>query len=393
MSSMIVPKGEPRRSVFIVAGEASGDLHGANLVCEMKKLDPALTFSGVGGKRLEAEGVHLVARSADMAVVGITEVFTKIRFILGIFSRIRKMLREEKPDLLVLIDYPDFNLRLAAVAKNSGVPVFYYISPQVWAWRKGRVKQIRRIVDRMAVILPFEKAFYAERDFHADFVGHPLLDVVKRSRSRKQALNDFGLFEKHPIVALLPGSREKEVKSLLPVMLGASVLLKEKYPDAQFILPLAETVDAHMVEQILQASPPPVKIISGQTYDAVGLADVALVTSGTATLETALLEIPMVIVYRISALTAAIGKRLIRLAHIGLVNIIAGKTLVPELIQEDATAVRLAREALKILADSDLRQAILAGLTEMRHRLGEPGASQRAAQVALQVMEKHRFNR
>jgi len=391
MSSMIVPKGEPRRAVFIVAGEASGDLHGANLVREMKKLDPAITFSGVGGKRMEAEGVHLVARSADMAVVGITEVLTKIRFILGIFSRIRKMLREEKPDLLVLIDYPDFNLRLASVAKGAGVPVFYYISPQVWAWRKGRVKQIRRVVDRMAVILPFEKAFYAERDFHADFVGHPLLDVVKRSRSREQALNEFGLLEKHPIVALLPGSREKEVKSLLPVMLGASVLLKENHPDAQFILPLAETVDAHMVEQILQASPLPVKIISGQTYDAVGLADVALVTSGTATLETALLEIPMVIVYRISALTAAIGKRLIRLEHIGLVNIIAGKTLVPELIQEEATAVRLAQEAMKILADSDLRQAIHEGLTEMRHRLGEPGASHRAARIALQVMEKHRF--
>jgi len=388
---MIVPKGEPRRAVFIVAGEASGDLHGANLVREMKKLDPALTFSGVGGKRMEAEGVHLVARSADMAVVGITEVLTKIRFILGIFSRIRKMLREEKPDLLVLIDYPDFNLRLASVAKGAGVPVFYYISPQVWAWRKGRVKQIRRVVDRMAVILPFEKAFYAERDFHADFVGHPLLDVVKRSRSREQALNEFGLLEKHPIVALLPGSREKEVKSLLPVMLGASVLLKEDHPDAQFILPLAETVDAHMVEQILQASPLPVKIISGQTYDAVGLADVSLVTSGTATLETALLEIPMVIVYRISALTAAIGKRLIRLEHIGLVNIIAGKTLVPELIQEEATAVRLAQEAMKILTDSDLRQAIHKGLTEMRYRLGEPGASHRAARIALQVMEEHRF--
>ena len=391
MSSMIVPKGKTRRAVFIVAGEASGDLHGAGLVREMKKLDPTLTFSGVGGKRMEAEGVRLVARSAEMAVVGITEVFTKIRFILGIFFRIRKILREEKPGLLVLIDYPDFNLRLAAVAKRAGVPVFYYISPQIWAWRKGRVKQIRRVVDRMAVILPFEKAFYAERDFHADFVGHPLLDVAKRSRSREKALVDFGLLEKHPIVALLPGSREKEVKSLLPIMLGASVLLKENHPDAQFILPLAETVDAHMAEQILRVSPLSVKIISGQTYDAVGLADVALVTSGTATLETALLEIPMVIVYRISALTAAIGKRLIRLKHIGLVNIIADEAIVPELVQEKATSACLAREALKILADGDLRQAIHEGLTKMRHRLGERGASLRAARIALQVMEKHRF--
>ncbi len=384
---MIATKTEHCRSVVIVAGEASGDLHGANLVREMKALDPSLSFRGVGGRRLEGEGVGLVAQSSEMAVVGITEVFTKIRFILGVFSRLRKMLRKERPDLLVLIDYPDFNLRLAAAAKAAGVPVFYYISPQVWAWRKSRVHQIRRVVDRMAVILPFEKAFYADMGLTVHFVGHPLLDVVKRSQPREKSLADFGLQDKQPIVSLLPGSRDKEIRSLLPVMLSAAVLLKENYPEAQFILPLADTVDPRMVDQIIRTYPLPVTVVSGQIYDAVGLADVALVASGTATLETALLEIPMVIVYRISALTAAIGKRLIRLDHIGLVNIIAGKTLVPELIQEDVNALRLADEAMKILSDRKRYGDIRKGLAEIRNKLGKPGASCRAAQLALSMMD------
>ena len=384
---MTAAKTEHYRSVVIVAGEASGDLHGANLVREMKALDPSLSFRGVGGRRLEGEGVGLVAQSSEMAVVGITEVFTKIRFILGVFSRLRKMLRKERPDLLVLIDYPDFNLRLAAAAKAAGVPVFYYISPQVWAWRKSRVHQIRRVVDRMAVILPFEKAFYADMGLTVHFVGHPLLDVVKRSQPREKSLADFGLRDKQPIVSLLPGSRDKEIRSLLPVMLSAAVLLKENYPEAQFILPLADTLDPRMVDQIIRTYPLPVTVVSGQIYDAVSLADVALVASGTATLETALLEIPMVIVYRISALTAAIGKRLIRLDHIGLVNIIAGKTLVPELIQEDVNASRLADEAMKILSDRKRYGDIRKGLAEIRNKLGKTGASCRAAQLALNMMD------
>jgi len=372
---------------MIVAGEASGDLHGANLVREMKALDPSIAFSGVGGRRLEAEGVNLVARCSEMAVVGITEVFTKIRFILGVFIKLRKMLRDEKPELLILIDYPDFNLRLASAAKALGIRVFYYISPQVWAWRKGRVRQIKRVVDRMAVILPFEKAFYAGKGYAVDFVGHPLLDVVKRHRSRETALKDFGLADRWPIVALLPGSRDKEIKSLLPEMLGAAVLLKESYPEVQFILPLADTVDPRTVDQIIQMYPVSVNVVSGQIHDAVGLADVALVASGTATLETALLEIPMVILYRISPLTAAIGKRLIRLEHIGLVNIIAGRTVVPELIQEDANASRLAGEAMKILSDGKRNREIRTGLAEIRGKLGESGASCRTAQLVLDIMD------
>ena len=383
---MVRPDMEKPRTVMIVAGEASGDLHGANLVREMKALDPSLAFCGVGGQRLEAEGVRLVARSSEMGVVGFTEVFSKLRLIVGVFFRLRRMLREEKPDLLILIDYPDFNLPLASAARRAGVRVFYYISPQVWAWRKNRIERIRRVVDRMAVILPFEAAIYAEKGVDVEFVGHPLLDTVKRTRSRKEALEAFGLRDAWPIVALLPGSREKEVTSLLAEMLGAAEILARNFAEAQFVLPLAETVDPGLVQGILRQHAVPVNVLPGQMADAVGISDAAIVASGTATLETALLQTPMVITYKISPLTAAVGKRLVRVRHIGLVNIIAGRTVVPELVQDDATAEKLAAEVKAILSDRQRSDAIRGELAAIRQMLGEPGASHRAARIALRLM-------
>ncbi len=383
---MVPPDMDRQRTVLIVAGEASGDLHGASLVHEMKALDPSLAFCGVGGKKLEAEGVRLVAHSSEMAVVGLTEVFSKLRHIVGVFFRLRKMLRQEKPHLLILIDYPDFNLPLASAAKRAGVKVFYYISPQVWAWRKNRIHRIRRIVDRMAVILPFEKAVYADMGFAVDFVGHPLLDSVKRTCTREEATAAFGLRDTWPTVALLPGSREKEVTSLLPEMLGAAEILARDFEKAQFVLPLADTVEPGLVEKIIRRHSVPVTVIPGRMYDAVGTSDVAMVASGTATLETALLETPMVIAYRISPLTAAVGKRFIRVNHIGLANIIAGRTVVPELVQDDATASRMAEEVKAILSDRERYESIRKDLSELRKKLGDPGASRRAAELALGLM-------
>jgi len=319
--------------------------------------------------------------------VGFTEVFSKLRLIAGVFFRLRRMLREEKPDLLILIDYPDFNLPLASAARRAGVRVFYYISPQVWAWRKNRIERIRRVVDRMAVILPFEAAIYAEKGVDVEFVGHPLLDTVKRTRSRKEALEAFGLRDAWPIVALLPGSREKEVLSLLAEMLGAAEILARDFADAQFVLPLAETVDPGLVQGILGQQAVPVSVLPGQMYDAVGISDAAIVASGTATLETALLQTPMVITYKISPLTAAVGKRLVRVRHIGLVNIIAGKTVVPERVQDDATAEKLAAEVKAILSDRQRSDAIRGELAGIRQKLGEPGASLRAAKLALGLMK------
>lgn len=374
------------RTVVIVAGEASGDLHGAHLVRELKALDPSLSFCGVGGSNLEAEGVRLIARSSEMAVVGLTEVFSKLRFIAGVFFRLRGMLRKEKPDLVILIDYPDFNLRLASEAKRAGVPVFYYISPQVWAWRKNRIHRIRQVVDRMAVILPFEKGIYAEMGVDVDFVGHPLLDAVNRSRSREEALAAFGIRDAWPLVALLPGSREKEVTSLLPEMAGAAEILIRDFPNAQFVLPLAETVDPSLVQGILSGHPVPVTVLPGQMYDAVGISDAAMVASGTATLETALLGTPMVIAYRISSLTAAVGRRVIRVKHIGLVNLIAGKTLATELVQENATAPSLAAEVKALLTDRERWETIRGELAAIRSKLGQPGAARRAAALAVALM-------
>ncbi len=385
---MNVPEPEKHQKIMIVAGEASGDLHGANLVREMKRLDPSLSFCGIGGARLEAEGVRLLARSSEMAVVGITEVLSKLRFIVEVFFRLRKIIFKEKPRLIILIDYPDFNLRLAATAKRFGVKVFYYISPQVWAWRKGRVRQIRRIVDRMAVILPFEEAFYAQAGYDVTFVGHPLLDVVKCSATRPEIMARLKLRDKHPVIALLPGSREKEVKGLLPTMLEAAALLVRDFADAQFVLPLAETIDPLMVDRIRQNYTVPVTVVTNRIYDTIAIADAAMVTSGTATLETALLEVPMVIVYKISPFTAAIGRRIIHLEHIGLVNIIAGQTIVPELIQEDVTASRLAGEIRTILLDKSKFNAMRRELADLRAKLGKKGASQRTAELAVALLNE-----
>lgn len=374
------------RRVMIVAGEASGDLHGGNLVRAMHRIDPDIRFTGVGGKQMQQAGVELLADAADMAVVGLTEVVFRLRMILGVLRRLKALLKRDPPDLVILIDYPDFNLPLARTAKKCGVKVLYYISPQVWAWRKGRVKTIRETVDRMVVILPFEEKFYRDAGIDVTFVGHPLLDEVRKKYERPEALKRFGLREEAVTIAVLPGSRRTEVAALLPEMLRACRILTERVSPIQFILPIAGTLDPAFVRDILRPFPIRVNVVPDEIYDVIAVADAAMVASGTATLETALLETPMVVIYKVSGISYAIGRRVIRVDHISLVNLIAGRTVVPELIQAEANPERIAAEVGQIVTRREKAREMRAALAEIREKLGTPGASQRTAQIACGML-------
>ena len=373
--------------VMIVAGEASGDLHGALLVREMLAVNPSVEFFGIGGNQMREAGVKLLAHAADIAVVGVSEVFSKTAVLLRTISRMKKSLDRLKPNLAILIDFPDFNLNIAArAARKRGIRVFYYISPQVWAWREGRVEQIKKLVDKMAVILPFEVDFYAAHGFDVHWVGHPLLDIVKTTFTAQEARAHFGLSANKTTIGLLPGSRNSEIQKLLPEMIQAAQIISQKFPTAQYILPLAETLEQKTVAGFLQGSGLNIQIVAGRTYDVLACCDLALVTSGTATLETGLMGVPMVIVYKVSLFSELIGRMIIRQQNIGLVNILAGKTVAPELIQRDARGPRIASEALAILQNREKRQQIIRELGNIRAKLGEPGAARRAAQIACNMI-------
>jgi lipid-A-disaccharide synthase len=374
------------KTIMIVAGEASGDMHGAGLVREMLKIDPALNFYGIGGNKLQEAGVKLLANASTMAVVGLTEVISKLRSILKIMNMMKKSLDEYRPELVILIDYPDFNLFLAKAARKRGIKVFYYISPQVWAWRKSRIGQIKKTVSKMAVILPFEVGTYNQKGFLVNYVGHPLLDLMKPSYSQQESRRMSGLAESKTTIGLLPGSRVAEVKKLLPEIMRAVEILARRIPNVQFVLPLADMLDEKIVAEITSRFSVKVQVIAGHTYEAISCADLAIVASGTATLETALLGVPMIIIYKISPLSYFVGKLFIRIKNIGLVNIIAGKTIVPELIQGKANAQSIASEAIDILTSVERKKEMINELAAIRAKLGKPGAAIRAAQLALDML-------
>jgi len=384
------------RLVLIVAGEASADLHGSNLVKALKRSEPDIAFWGIGGGNMAQAGVRILVSSSDMAVVGLTEVLHRLRTIVKAANTMKSALKNLHPDLLILIDYPDFNLYLARMAKRLGIPVLYYISPQVWAWRRGRVKKIARRVDRMVVILPFEESFYREQGLKVDYVGHPLLDEFESKVRDRIPLGgnppegpapQSETAIHHPVVGLLPGSRRDEIRNLLPVMIRSVEILKTRYPHIRCLLPLAKTIEREYVETFVRATPMNIEIEQSDVYRTLGRCHVALVASGTATLDTAIMGIPMVVVYKVAPFSYWLGRMLIKVPYIGLVNLVAGERVVPELIQNDVTPDRLANEVLALLEDEGARKTMIARLKGIQKDLGKGGASEKAARIAIEMME------
>jgi lipid-A-disaccharide synthase len=373
---------------MLSCAEASGDLYAGALVRELKALEPTVAVAGFGGPHFAAAGGELLADYRGLAVTGITEAIPKIPQLFKTLRLLVNSARGNRPDALVVIDSPDFNFRLAPQVHALGVPVVYYISPQIWAWRKGRLKTIRDFADRVLVIFPFEEPIYREAGVPVEFVGHPLIDLAAPTRSRDELCRAYALDPAKPIVAMLPGSRGNEVARIFPDLVAAALRIRARLPNTQFMIARAP----HLGDALFAAAGglPDCAVVQNDTDAVLAAADVALTASGTATIQTALHDTPMVIVYRVSPLTYQLGRRLVRVDAIGMVNLIAGEKIVPELVQDAFTPEAVAREAVSMLTDSSRAKAIREGLARVRSRLGGPGASQRAAQAILRVAKEKR---
>ena len=373
--------------VMISCGEPSGDMYAAELARHIKAEDPSAVITGFGGERLRGAGADLLGDFSGLSVTGLLEVVRILPRTLGIYRRLVAAARAERPDVFVAIDFPDFNFRLAHALRRLGVPVVYYISPQLWAWRPGRMKTMRRLADRVLVIFPFEEALYREAGVPVEWVGHPLLDVMPPQRPRDVIAAELGLEAGDPIVALLPGSRRNEVHAILPDLVRAAEEIRRRVPAVQFVLARAPHVSQDLL-QPLQRLDRAARVVDGRADDVLGVADVALVASGTVTVQAALHECPMVVVYRLSPLTYRLGRRFVRVDTFAMANLVAGKRVVPELIQDDFQPARVAAEAISILTDPARAAAMRRELAEVRHRLGAPGASARAARAVLDVARR-----
>ena len=372
--------------ILIVAGEASADLHAARALEELRRLRPEVRAFGVGGPRLREAGLEALAPAEEISVMGLAEVLPRLPRILGILRALGRAAKERRPRAALLVDLPDFNLLLAAKLKKLGIPVVYYVSPTIWAWRPGRAKKIAKVVDRMLCILPFEERFYEGTGVSARFVGHPLADRPLPSAPERYR-EALGLAPSRTTVALVPGSRPSELRRIFPVMLAAAERIRAAHPDAQFVVPVAPTLAREQLAPYLAGHRTiEVKLVDGRTEEVVGASDAALVKSGTSTLEAALMIRPMVVVYRLSWLSYLVGRLLVRIAHFALVNILAGRGLVPELLQREASPERMAEKIERLLGDRVARETQLQGLREVRASLGEPGAARRVAEEVARAM-------
>ena len=368
--------------IFFVAGEPSGDLHASKLAEEIKRVNPDIKLMGIGGANMAAAGISLFRRTDELSIIGLLDIFKHLRKIKEMFSSFLVKVEKEKPDLVVLVDYPGFNLRLAKELKKRGVRIIYYVSPQVWAWGRWRIRKIKKYVEKMLVFLEFEADLYKKAGVPVEFVGHPLLDIAKPSLDQETIRKNLRLESGKKTVVLLPGSREREITALLPVMASASRKLYEKHKNIQFIVVKSHNLKEGIFKKYLEGFEVPYCIVENsgtELYNYLYVSDLAIVASGTVTLECAIMEVPMIITYKVSLFNAIVMKSFMRISLIGLVNIMAGKKIVPELIQFDLTAKNVFKEAQDILFDPDRSMSITEELYKVKESLGKEGASRRAA--------------
>ncbi len=370
------------KEILVIAGEASGDLHGAALMSALLELDPSIRFFGVGGPAMRQSGLEALYLSEDFAVMGLGEIIRHYRFFRSALQRIENEIRRRNVKLVILIDFPDFNFRVAAAAKNADVPIFYYIAPQVWAWRKGRAKTMAKLVDQLAVIFDFEMEFFKGKGLPVTFVGHPLLDQSGPKLSVSAFRGELAISDDETLIGLLPGSRKQEIERILPVMTKAAVLLAQKNPRLKFAVSCAPSLKPEFLRSHMRANLP---VLENRTKEIMTYSKAAIVTSGTATLETALALTPLAVVYRTSVLTYSLFRLLVQVPQISLVNLVARKAIVPELIQRQATPENIAVAIEHYLQDKDHYLRTKAELAGLRSRLGAPGAAVRAAELAYRL--------
>ena len=375
--------------ILISAGEASGDIHAAAVTAAIKKIDSSAEVFGMGGDALRNAGGEVLFDIKDHGVMGFVEVLKKLPDLFKLRDDFEKVMDERKPDCLITVDYPGFNMKLAKLAHDKGIPVVSYIAPSAWAWHKSRAKKVAKIVDKVACIFPFEYDVYKEAGAPVEFVGHPLVDIVKPKMSQEEAMAFAGKEEGKKLILLMPGSRLMEIEKMLPTLLEAAKLIKKQLPEVSFVMPRAGTIPISLLEEKIKASGLEVKITEGNNYDLFSVADLALATSGTVTLEAALCGLGSVIVYKTNPVTYFIAKLVVNSPHIGLPNIVAAKTVLPELIQNDFTPANVAQEALALL-ESERNAKMKEDLAYVKERLGKPGAVGRVAELVLKIAGEKR---
>ena len=377
--------------IMFSAGEASGDTHGASVAKALSQLDFSVEMFGMGGTLMEQAGVRIVYDIKNLGVIGIVEIIKSLPKFFKLRSFLKEIMIKEKPDVLVCIDYPGFNMKLAEVAHQLGIPVLYYIAPTIWAWHSSRGKTIKKFVTKVASIFPFEAEAYRKFNCDVEFVGHPLVDIVHPTMTKAEAMEYFGARPEAKRILLMPGSRKQEVLSLLDVMLESGECLMQSHEDVQFFLPRAHTIDRSELEAFIKERKVPVIITENHTYDLMQICDVCLAASGTATLETAMMELPTVLLYKVSPITYGIGKMVVNLTHVGLPNIVAGKEVIPELLQGDVSVDAIVNTVLPLLDDLHINQSMRTELRGVKEKLGESGAVNRVAQL-IYDLGKERIN-